>query len=146
MANILKILVGVTPQERAVVMKDLLTKTKRDLRIVKGVATGEPVTVGDLDLFDFISEVEFSAIEKRCEFVHTERQGGARYGYRWADIERALNLHDALVVFDTFEEAVDRSALHRFRAGKIVVDREGKSVTLTLAAYGDMRTLRDPAN
>ncbi len=146
MANILKVLIDVGPEERADVMKDLLTKTKRDLRIVKGVATGEPVTAGDLDLFDFVPDDEFSRIERACQFVHSEEQATGRYGYRWADIERALEKHDVLVVFDTFEEALDRSALGRFRAGKIVIDRTGKSVTLSLTSFGDMRTLNQPAN
>jgi hypothetical protein len=142
----LKILVDVQPEERADVMKELIRKNHRPLRIVKGFATGVPVTPGECDLFTFIPEERFRRMEQLGEFVHIDELDGMRCAYRFPDMEKAVSDSDVLIVLHEFDIDEFRRDIFRLKSVKKLIDRNGEIVPLPDRPGGAMRECCNPAD
>lgn len=136
--RILNIVVGTTRENRAKTVRRLLdwkAECGRNAAAVRGFTTGEPVSEGDAELYETVSEEAFERMEGDGEFVHVDRIDGTRCGYRLADIDRAIGLGDAIVVFNEFVEYVDRPMLAPLRCVKRVIDPENETQRLSAQNY-----------
>lgn len=147
--NVLTIVIGTTRRNRAQVVDGILawkTEGRRQARAVVGYTTGAPTSERDAELFRLVTEDRFARMERSGEFAHVDELDGVRHGYRFADIEEAVNECDAIVVLHEFDEPVDRASLAPIKCAKRVVDPDNKTQKLTRTSYGHICMRDGPAN